>query len=222
MRFTAAQYSRQTNRKLGRRGHPFERRYKAILVDSNNYLLALIRYIHLNPVRAGLADDPRDYRWSSHGAYLGAHSPDWLSTDWVLSTFDDHRRKATRAYARFMADSDDWEVPEDLRSGTANYERLDGGEQFLQRLENSNNVEATNRSLDRIINDYCVKYTLTEAELTAPRRTRATARLRAIIAAQAIQEGAATLAEVARRFKRSDSALSQAISRLKAKSKPDS
>jgi putative transposase len=222
MRFTAAQYARQTNRKMGRSGHLFERRYRAILVDADNYLLALIRYIHLNPVRAGLARGPRDYPWSSHRAYLGNHSTEWLSTDWVLSQFGGSRPKSRLAYARFMASSDHWEVPEELKTGVADDERLAGDEHFVQAVANMAPVGPRKRSLDQIISDCCQQHTVTEVELAAPRRTRATARLRAIVAVQAIEERAASLAEVARRFKRSDAALSQAITRLKATCKTNS
>ena len=54
------------NRKYKTVGHLFQGRYKAILCDRNEYLLVLVRYIHLNPVRAGIVKDPADYRWSSH------------------------------------------------------------------------------------------------------------------------------------------------------------
>ena len=52
--------------KYQRIGHLFQGRYKAILIDGDSYLIELIRYIHLNPVRAGMVDDPVDYEWSSH------------------------------------------------------------------------------------------------------------------------------------------------------------
>ncbi len=218
MRFTASLYSRQTNRKMGCSGHLFERRYRAILVDADSYLLELIRYIHLNPVRAGLTCDPQEYLWSSHRAYLGSQTTQWLSTDWVLSLFGDSQPKARMAYTQFIARSGNWEVPEELKAGVATDERVAGDEQFVHALKNTSIVERPKRNLDQIISENCQKYSVTEAELTAPRRTRATARLRTIIASQAIQEGVATLAEIARRFKRSDASLSQAISRLKAAS----
>ena len=64
-------YARWVNKKKREVGHVFQGRYKSILVDKESYLLQLVRYIHLNPVRAGLIDDVKDYRWCSHGAYLG-------------------------------------------------------------------------------------------------------------------------------------------------------
>lgn len=222
MRFTAAQYSRKTNRKMGRSGHLFERRYRAILVDADSYLLELIRYIHLNPVRASLSTAPEDYHWSSHRAYLGDQTTVWLSIDWVLSLFGKNRLMARLAYARFIADGNNCQVPEELKTGVEKDERLAGDEQFVQAFMGITAVESPGRSFDQIISEYCRQHSVSEIELAAPRRTRATARHRAILATQVIQEGAATLAEVARRFKRSDASLSQAISRLKTASKPNS
>ena len=64
-------FTRWINRKQGRVGHLFQGRFKAILVDAERYLLELVRYIHLNPVRAGFTKGAEDYPWSGHKAYLG-------------------------------------------------------------------------------------------------------------------------------------------------------
>src|SRR5262245_42095554 len=64
-------YARRFNRVHRHRGHVFQGRYKAILCERDRYLLALVRYIHLNPVRAGLVKRSSDWRWSGHGEYLG-------------------------------------------------------------------------------------------------------------------------------------------------------
>jgi REP element-mobilizing transposase RayT len=64
-------YARRFNQVHNRRGHVFEGRYKAIVCERDSYLLELIRYIHLNPVRAGLVRQPSAWKWSGHGEYLG-------------------------------------------------------------------------------------------------------------------------------------------------------
>jgi putative transposase len=64
-------YTRWVNGRRKRSGHLFQGRYKAVLVDADSYLDALVRYIHLNPVRAGMVKEPEEYRWSGHRAYLG-------------------------------------------------------------------------------------------------------------------------------------------------------
>lgn len=62
----ASRFARTVQWRRETTGHLFERRYRAILVDSERYLCELLRYIHLNPVRAGLVADPADYEWSGH------------------------------------------------------------------------------------------------------------------------------------------------------------
>lgn len=104
MNWVTSQYARVTNKRLDRSGHLFERRYGAKLVDSDSYLLQLVRYIHLNPVMAKVVEDPADYPWSSHRAYLGYHRPALLTVGWVLSCFGERRGEARRAYERFMAE----------------------------------------------------------------------------------------------------------------------
>jgi REP element-mobilizing transposase RayT len=64
-------YAKSFNLKYGRTGHLFQARFKSILCLDDPYLLSLIRYIHRNPVRAGLVTDPSDWRWSSYSHYVG-------------------------------------------------------------------------------------------------------------------------------------------------------
>jgi putative transposase len=97
-------YTRYRNAKEHRTGHLFQGRYKAIVIDAETYLLELIRYIHLNPVRAGIVADPADYRWSSHRAYLGKEVLPWLSTDWILSRYSPRKQSARRQYRNFIAE----------------------------------------------------------------------------------------------------------------------
>jgi REP element-mobilizing transposase RayT len=79
-------YSQGFNRRHGRPGHVLEGRYHAQVVDKEAYLRAVCRYIVLNPVRAGLVEHPREWRWSSYRATAGlAAVPAFLTVDWVLS-----------------------------------------------------------------------------------------------------------------------------------------
>ena len=64
-------YARRFNKIHHRRGHLFEGRYKAIVCDRDSYLLELVRYIHLNPVRASLVNQPGKWQWTGHSEYLG-------------------------------------------------------------------------------------------------------------------------------------------------------
>jgi len=73
----------EMNKKRNKIGHLFQGRYKAILVDADNYLLQLVQYIHLNPVRAKIVKHPEDYLWSSHTTYLQLNFFEWLTTNYV-------------------------------------------------------------------------------------------------------------------------------------------
>jgi len=100
-------YATYFNRKRDRRGHLFQGRFKSILIDADEYLKHLSRYIHLNPVRAKMIDSPSDYRWSSYPAFTGGKKPPaWLETNRLLSQFGKKRKDAEKNYRRFVEDVD--------------------------------------------------------------------------------------------------------------------
>ena len=85
MRHVDGIYTQRFNRRHGRDGALFRGRYRAILVDADEYLAAVVRYIHLNAVKAGMVSMPEDYRWASHRYYYhGKGGPSWLNTAEVL------------------------------------------------------------------------------------------------------------------------------------------
>ena len=103
MRHLNGQYTQRFNRRHKMVGHLFQGRYKAILVQKDTYLLELTRYIVLNPIRAGMVDDLKNWQWSSHPAVVGLDaSPEWLDTDWLLSQFTKYRKTAIKRYHRFI------------------------------------------------------------------------------------------------------------------------
>ena len=98
-------YTQYINRTHRRVGHLFQGRFKGILVQKENYLRELARYIVLNPVRAEMVVGPGDWPWSSYRATVGTEQkPPWLTTDWLLSGFDVDRAQACSSYARFVED----------------------------------------------------------------------------------------------------------------------
>ena len=98
-------YTQANNRRHRRVGHLFQGRFKAILVDSDAYLLELARYIVLNPVRAGMAKKAADWRWSSYRACVGlAPAASWLALDALLAQFAKRRAVAQQRYAQFVAE----------------------------------------------------------------------------------------------------------------------
>lgn len=105
MRHINGAYTTYFNVKRKRAGHLFQGRYKAILVEADAHALELTRYLHLNPVRAGMVARPEDYPWSSYRGYIGqAEPPNWLRTGFVLDTLAPGRAQAQKTYRRFVED----------------------------------------------------------------------------------------------------------------------
>ncbi|MEM8500941.1 MAG: transposase [Pseudomonadota bacterium] len=104
MRFLNGTYAQRFNKRHQRVGHLLQGRYKAILVDSEPYLLELARYIVLNPVRAGMVHAAEEWPWSSYRATVGLCAAEsCLTRDTTLARFSDRRDKAQSAYTRFVA-----------------------------------------------------------------------------------------------------------------------
>jgi len=98
-------YAGRYNRRHRRSGHLFENRYKSLLCDRDSYLLELVRYIHLNPLRAGLVasmDGLERYPWTGHPVLLGKRRASWQETDQVLGEFSTGRTRARSRYADFV------------------------------------------------------------------------------------------------------------------------
>ena len=95
-------YTRYFNKKTNRIDHLFQGRFKALVLDADNYLLQLIRYIHLNPLRANMVVNLLDYPWSSHLAYLGESKIFWLTKQSVFSLLAHDKNHETIAYQEFI------------------------------------------------------------------------------------------------------------------------
>ncbi|WP_298273064.1 transposase [Geobacter sp.] len=103
MRHINGAYTTYFNVKRKRAGHLFQGRYKAILVEADEYAAELSRYIHLNPVRAGIVTQPEEYRWSSHRSFIGHGAmPSWLKTDFILGYFGKRASEARKKYRTFV------------------------------------------------------------------------------------------------------------------------
>lgn len=107
MRRLLTGYAVRFNRRHRRVGHLFQNRYKSILVEEEPYLLELVRYLHLNPLRAGLVQGMRGlevFRWSGHAALLGEREATFQDTAFVLGQFGSEVGRARQAYRRFVAE----------------------------------------------------------------------------------------------------------------------
>ena len=103
MRHINGAYTTYFNVKRARSGHLFQGRYKAILVERDEYAKELSRYIHLNPVRAKLVEAPGDYVWSSYNFYIGKKkSPEWLRREFILGYFGNKASASQKEYRKFV------------------------------------------------------------------------------------------------------------------------
>ena len=92
MRHVDGIYTQRFNRRHRRDGSLFRGRYKAILIDADEYLSAVVRYIHLNPVGAGIVTQPQDYRWGSHRYYFQPKEAlNWLNTAEALEQIGERK-----------------------------------------------------------------------------------------------------------------------------------
>ena len=159
-------YTKWVNWRQSRSGHLFQGRYKAVLVDADAYLLELTRYIHLNPVRAGLVKEAEEHPWSGHRAYLGLEAIPWLTTDWVLSQFSERQSSARRAYRRFIQEGKRESYRREYHTGSGRDSRILGDDQFIDRVLEKEEKRGRGRvSLDRILREVCRCFSLEEGEL---------------------------------------------------------
>jgi REP element-mobilizing transposase RayT len=115
-------YTTYFNIKRKRAGHLFQGRYKAILVEADEYATELSRYIHLNPVRAGIVSNPEDYPWSSYRSYIGeGNVTEWLKREFILGYFGKRTADAMKKYRKFVEDmlGEEYESPLKNTFGTA-------------------------------------------------------------------------------------------------------
>lgn len=103
MRHINGLYTQYFNRKYKNDGQLFRGRYRSIVIDGDSYLLELVRYIHRNPLQAGLVRRLEDYRWNSHRIYISkGNESNWLYKDLVLSLLEGNKNKKHQAYLDFM------------------------------------------------------------------------------------------------------------------------
>lgn len=110
MRRLLTGYAQGFNRRHRRRGHLFQNRYKSIVCEEDPYLLEVVRYIHLNPLRASLVKNLGEldlYPWSGHRVLMGREKNDWQEREYVLRQFHIREKAAIRIYRQFMEEGKD-------------------------------------------------------------------------------------------------------------------
>jgi putative transposase len=195
MLLIASQYARRVQAWLETTGHFFERRYHAVLVDTDAYLITLLRYIHHNPVRACLASTPDGYRWSSHHAYLGTRVEPWVTTEFALRMLDGDRGRAIATYEALMARP---LKSSPLADCNARDPRILGSDSFARKVLGDKWDAQSSTLLARLVDDACAKFGVTTAELQSKSRLANLTNARLWVADQAVTAGIASRASVAR------------------------
>ncbi|AMN47531.1 hypothetical protein ACG33_10560 [Steroidobacter denitrificans] len=207
----AGRYARTIQVTLDTTGHLFEKRYHSVLVDADEYLLELLRYIHLNPVRAHMVASPDDYPWSSHHVYAGKREESWVTTDFVLSRFHWQRSQAMHAYRQFIYSHIGQSTTSPLDACNPHDHRILGGDDFAARMLGDAWHPCSHKTLEEIIGEACTIFSIMPEHLVSTSRAASLVKARAWIAYQAITLRVAPLARVARRLNRDESSLRHGV-----------
>ena len=143
MHFLLSSYASYIAKK-GWEGHVFAGRYNALLIEEDAYLLAVSRYIHLNPVAAGMVNMPEDYFWSSYCSYLNCgEKPAWLKKEWITEYFGPGIRDSEVKYKEFIEEGikDPLAYPEDKIVARAILGNIDFVEKILSKLDKGLNID---------------------------------------------------------------------------------
>ncbi len=215
-------YTQFINRKYRRTGHLFQGRYKPLLIDADTYLLELIRYIHLNPVRAGMVSQPEEYPWSSHCSYLGAAPrPPWLTFEWALAQFAEQKGLAAERFKTFVDGGMGEGHRKDFHRGSFEGRAL-GNDTFIdQALLKAEENKRAGITLPQVIEAVCSTYQLSTAELCAPGKAQPAAEARAVTAFFVRNAESLLLRDLASFLNRDLSGLSQAALRIRRRSGED-
>ena len=134
MRHLNGVYTQRFNRYHKKDGPLFRGRYKAVLVQEDEYLTHLIRYIHLNPIQANLSEDLLKYKWTSHRAYLkGQDQAPWLHVRLGLAFFSNKLEQALKSYGEFMKSGVDPKTA--AFYGKKKHSPVLGDPDFLERIK---------------------------------------------------------------------------------------
>ena len=149
MRKTLTWYAQYYNRRHKRTGHLFENRYKSILCDEDKYLLALVRYIHLNPLRANIVktiEELDGYPFCGHRTIVGKTKHPWTGVEYILLQLGRTRRNGLAEYRKFMKEGVGLGTQPDLTGGGL-LRSLGGWSQIIARRRTGKEEEGDERIL---------------------------------------------------------------------------
>jgi putative transposase len=209
----AFRYAQHFNRRYEWKGHLYQGRFKAIIIQSGNYLRQLVRYIHLNPVRAKMVEGPDQYLWSSHLAYAENTQYAWLSKSLILELFNGGSQALLQyvTSVSFDAQAELLAIRESVFSGAY------GDAGFLENLENSMDkepvVEKVN-SLKEIVGSVCCQMDIPLKLLSSDRRDLRLVQARAIVAILTRRLGVGNFQALGKEIQRDSTSLAKLVKKM--------
>lgn len=215
MQNLSARYTRWVNWRQGRIGHLFHGRYKAIMIDTDSYLAQLVAYIHMNPVRAGIARKCEEYKWSSHRAYLGAIPVPWLTTETVLSQFSKKPATARRLFNEFVGARSEEGHRADFHGVGGSDPRVFGEECFVDDVLRKAGVQPERKTdIGMVLKMVERAYGIESEELSKPGQNRRLSEARSMAAWGVREMTSSTLTELSKITGRDVTSLSSGMKRL--------
>jgi REP element-mobilizing transposase RayT len=143
-------YAQKYNKNYNTDGSLFRGRYKSILVEKDEYLLELVRYIHRNAYKAGLEKEIGQYKWDSHREYIALHTKGWLQTKEVLTAFSQNQYMAVERLDSFVKNT----VPQEVAKifDKKKWPFMLGTEKFREKIKKLTKKEQVNTGE---ISGYC-------------------------------------------------------------------
>jgi putative transposase len=215
VQLVAAPYARRMNKRLQASGPLFHQGYRSILIEADQYLVRLVRVLHLIPSLVPLSKEPAQYRWSGHQVYLEQRAAPWLTTDRVLSLLAGTVPNTNGVYSTYMSAPLCPPECSVFFEGDSKRPMVLGTDGWVNRIQPPRRRVPSRVSLISFIEQLSHTFGIHPNCLSSPSQARHLSRARAIIAAQAIDAGIASLTQVARAFNRAPSSLCLAIRRYK-------
>lgn len=212
----AFRHAQSINRQRKEIGHVFQGRFKSILINEQHYLTQLVRYIHLNPVRAGIVKRPEDYKWSGHNAFLGTDPITWIERDYVLKKYSEDYHVAVKRYNEFVYAEIGRKPEIDFKIGLQS--GIIGDDAFIQTVlaeeKQNSKLDDSNITTSDLIEHVCLNYGVTEIEIASGSRARELSHVRAVISLFARDLKGVSLKEIAKKLDRDIGGLSRLARKL--------
>lgn len=184
MHYLNSSYTTYTNIKRKRSVHLFQGRYKAIVVDKDSYLLELSRYLHLNPVRANMAQKPEEYPYSSYKSFVNSNTENMVSEGAILGMLAKNTKQARERYRAFVESTLGEELESPLKKvyggtilGSEIFirevlSRLESGQLAKAEVSHRKALHAT-MDAEQLIEALCGHYGITREEIIKDKRSEA-------------------------------------------------